>query len=116
MKKVWLITGAVVLAFIAVVAWIVVFSGLGVLLNGGWDGGDLVTVLFVFAISVASSVGAVMLMMSAIRYKENRAAPPQWPLNPQWAPGPQQQYSQWPQSAPGPQQQYSQWPGENRPY
>ena len=74
MKRALLITGSVVLAFAAVIVWILIFSGLGVLLEKGWDGGDITMFVIVFPIAVALSVGAILLMLAGVRYKQSSAA------------------------------------------
>jgi len=98
MKRALLITGSVVLAFAAVIVWILIFSGLGVLLEKGWDGGDITMFVIVFPIAVALSVGAILLMLAGVRYKQSSAAAPHWPAPQQPPPG---LPTQWPPPPPG---------------
>jgi hypothetical protein len=67
------LTLAVVFAFVATIAWILVFSGLNALLNYGWDGSDVVLFVIVFAIAVGSSVAAIKFLMAGLRRRD----PPQ---------------------------------------
>lgn len=90
MKRVWLLTGAVVCAFLAWPLWTLLHVGVGVLLEHGWDGEDVTIFLVLFPIAVALSVGALLLLLSGVRYQDPPPMPPQWeqpvaPLSAPWS-------------------------------
>ena len=74
-KKVLSITAAVILAFVAATAWILVFSGLGTFLDRGIQDDDIWLFVIVFIVAVAASVGAILLLIKGVR--QNRLPPQQ---------------------------------------
>lgn len=104
MKRVWLLTGAVVCASLSWPLWTLLHMGVGVLLDDGWDGGDVVLFLILFPIAVALSVGALLFLLNGVRYQDPLPRPPQWdqPMSPPMSSPPAWAEPQWRGQSPPP--------------